>query len=37
LAAAGIDTAIQAVSDLAPLIGAAGFQINHPVAKHAGT
>ena len=31
--AAGVDTAIQAVSDLAPLIGAAGFQIHHPVAK----
>ncbi|MEU4215063.1 hypothetical protein [Actinoplanes sp. NPDC026623] len=29
---AGADTAIQAVSDLAALISAAGFQIHHPVA-----
>jgi alkylation response protein AidB-like acyl-CoA dehydrogenase len=31
--AAGVDTAVQAVTDLAPLIGAAGFQRHHPVAK----
>ena len=31
--ATGIDTAVQAVTDLAPLIGASGFQRNHPAAK----
>ena len=31
--AAGVDTAMRAVADLAPLIGAAGFQRSHPVAK----
>ncbi|MEU7617717.1 acyl-CoA dehydrogenase family protein [Micromonospora rifamycinica] len=31
--AAGVDTALRAVADLAPLIGAAGFQRAHPVAK----
>ena len=31
--AAGVDTAVQAVTELAPLIGAAGFQRSHPVAK----
>ncbi|WP_329474438.1 acyl-CoA dehydrogenase family protein [Kribbella sp. NBC_01484] len=31
--AAGVDTAVRAVADLAPLIGAAGFQRAHPVAK----
>ncbi|NMO53952.1 acyl-CoA dehydrogenase [Actinoplanes sp. TBRC 11911] len=31
--AAGVDTAVQAVNNLAPLIGAAGFQRSHPVAK----
>jgi len=31
--AAGVDTAVQAVADLAPLIGAGGFQRSHPVAK----
>ncbi|WP_432967687.1 acyl-CoA dehydrogenase family protein [Dactylosporangium sp. CA-233914] len=31
--AAGVDTAVRAVVDLAPLIGAAGFQRAHPVAK----
>ena len=31
--AAGIDTAVHAVADLAPLIGASGFQRSHPVAK----
>ena len=31
--AAGIDTAVQAVTDVAPLIGASGFQRGHPVAK----
>jgi alkylation response protein AidB-like acyl-CoA dehydrogenase len=31
--AAGVDTAVRAVTDLAPLIGAAGFQRSHPVAK----
>lgn len=31
--AAGVDAAVRAVADLAPLIGAAGFQRAHPVAK----
>lgn len=31
--AAGIDTAVRAVADLAPLLGAAGFQRAHPIAK----
>lgn len=31
--AAGVDTAVQAVAALAPLIGASGFQRHHPVAK----
>ncbi|WP_312034249.1 acyl-CoA dehydrogenase family protein [Actinoplanes sp. TBRC 11911] len=31
--AAGVDTAVRAVTDLAPLIGAAGYQRRHPVAK----
>lgn len=31
--AAGIDTSVRAVADLAPLIGAAGFQRAHPIAK----
>ncbi|MEO3822130.1 acyl-CoA dehydrogenase family protein [Plantactinospora sp. B24E8] len=31
--AAGVDTAVRAVADLAPLIGAAGFQRAHPIAK----
>ncbi|GAA3957191.1 acyl-CoA dehydrogenase family protein [Actinoplanes auranticolor] len=31
--AAGIDTAVQAVADLAPLIGASGFKRSHPAAK----
>jgi alkylation response protein AidB-like acyl-CoA dehydrogenase len=31
--AAGVDTAVRAVTDLAPLIGAAGYQRSHPVAK----
>lgn len=31
--AAGVDTAVRAVADLAPLIGASGFQRNHPMAK----
>jgi alkylation response protein AidB-like acyl-CoA dehydrogenase len=31
--AAGVDTAVRAVADLAPLIGAAGFQRSHPIAK----
>jgi alkylation response protein AidB-like acyl-CoA dehydrogenase len=31
--AAGIDTAMRAVVDLAPLVGAAGFQRSHPIAK----
>jgi alkylation response protein AidB-like acyl-CoA dehydrogenase len=31
--AAGVDTAVRAVSDLAPLIGAAGFQHAHTIAK----
>ncbi|WP_436536312.1 acyl-CoA dehydrogenase family protein [Actinoplanes sp. HUAS TT8] len=31
--AAGVDTAVRAVHDLAPLIGAAGFQRGHRIAK----
>lgn len=31
--AAGVDTAVRAVADLAPLVGAAGFQRAHPIAK----
>lgn len=31
--AAGVDTSVRAVADLAPLIGAAGFQRAHPIAK----
>lgn len=31
--AAGVDAAVAAVTDLAPLIGASGFQRHHPVAK----
>lgn len=31
--AAGVDTAVRAVTSLAPLIGAVGFQRSHPVAK----
>jgi alkylation response protein AidB-like acyl-CoA dehydrogenase len=31
--AAGVDTAVRTVSELAPLIGAAGFQRGHPIAK----
>jgi acetyltransferase-like isoleucine patch superfamily enzyme len=31
--AAGVDTAVRAVHELAPLIGAAGFQLGHPIAK----
>ncbi|WFE66006.1 acyl-CoA dehydrogenase family protein [Micromonospora sp. WMMD714] len=31
--AAGVDTAVRAVADVAPLIGAAGLQRAHPVAK----
>jgi len=31
--AAGVDVAVQAVTELAPLIGAAGYQLSHPVAK----
>ena len=31
--ACGVDTAVRAVSELAPLIGAAGFQRGHPIAK----
>ncbi|MFY1700172.1 hypothetical protein ACN28G_00150 [Micromonospora sp. WMMA1923] len=31
--AAGVDVAVRAVADLAPLIGATGFQRAHPVAK----
>jgi hypothetical protein len=31
--AAGVDTAVHAVADLTPLVGAAGFQRGHPVAK----
>lgn len=31
--ACGVDTAVRAVADLAPLIGAAGFQRAHPIAK----
>lgn len=31
--AAGVDTAVRAVADLAPLIGAVGFQRAHPIAK----
>jgi alkylation response protein AidB-like acyl-CoA dehydrogenase len=31
--AAGVDTAVAAVAELAPLIGASGFQASHPVAK----
>ncbi len=31
--AAGVDTAVRTVADLAPLIGAVGFQRGHPVAK----
>ncbi|MEU8407981.1 hypothetical protein AB0C19_17480 [Micromonospora sp. NPDC048842] len=31
--AAGVDTAVRAVADLAPLIGAAGIQRAHPIAK----
>jgi alkylation response protein AidB-like acyl-CoA dehydrogenase len=31
--AAGVDTATRAVADLAPLVGAAGFQRAHPIAK----
>jgi alkylation response protein AidB-like acyl-CoA dehydrogenase len=34
--ACGVDTAIRAVAQLAPLIGAAGFQQNHPIAKARG-
>jgi alkylation response protein AidB-like acyl-CoA dehydrogenase len=29
----GVDTAHRAVTDLVPLLGAAGFQVRHPVAK----
>lgn len=31
--AAGVDTAVRTVTDLAPLIGATGYQGSHPVAK----
>jgi alkylation response protein AidB-like acyl-CoA dehydrogenase len=31
--AAGVDAALRAVTDLAPLIGAVGYQRSHPVAK----
>jgi len=31
--AAGVDVAVRAVTELAPLIGAAGYQRSHPVAK----
>ncbi|GGK79106.1 acyl-CoA dehydrogenase family protein [Mangrovihabitans endophyticus] len=31
--AAGVDTAARAISDLAPLIGAAGYRRSHPIAK----
>ncbi|MGW1340344.1 acyl-CoA dehydrogenase [Kribbella sp. NPDC002412] len=31
--AAGVDTAVRVVADLAPLLGATGFQRAHPVAK----
>ncbi|BCJ64066.1 acyl-CoA dehydrogenase family protein [Polymorphospora rubra] len=31
--AAGVDAAVRAVADLSPLIGAAGFQRAHPIAK----
>ena len=31
--AAGVDTAVRAVADLAPLIGATGFRRGHPAAK----
>lgn len=31
--AAGVDIAVKAVADLAPLIGATGFQKAHPIAK----
>jgi alkylation response protein AidB-like acyl-CoA dehydrogenase len=31
--ATGVDVAVRAVTDLAPLIGAAGYQRSHPVAK----
>ncbi|MEV8509710.1 acyl-CoA dehydrogenase family protein [Actinoplanes sp. NPDC051475] len=31
--AAGVDSAVQTVAELAPLLGAAGFQRHHPIAK----